>query len=242
MVVANWNLYRGGNTLALNEEFVERLAEAHEVLGQARRAAEEDARLSWAALKTARERKLALNAQVVANERVRDAYIQQFNIGQRSLLDVLDAENELFVSRGDLLTAEFVEIFAGYRLMATAGTLLDNLAVSRPAEALVAGYDPELAAEPPQEYAGEETPAEAEEVQPEMVYEEGAEPAVVVDETVLEEETVATEETTGVEEEEVVEAKPEVPDAPTEGFKEAEGEVSDDTLLSLNFNPLWSLE
>jgi hypothetical protein len=119
---------------------------------------------------------------------------------------------------------------------------------------LVAGYHPELAAEPPQEYAGEETPAEAEEIQPEMVYEDGAEPAVVVDETVLEEETVATEETTGVEEEvvateettgveeEVVEAKPEVPDAPTEGFKEAEGEVSDDTLLSLNFNPLWSLE
>jgi adhesin transport system outer membrane protein len=268
MVVANWNLFRGGNTLALRREFVERLAEAREVLGQARRGAEEDARLSWAALKTAREREVALEAQVVANERVRDAYIDQFNIGQRSLLDVLDSENELFVSRGNLVTADFVELFAGYRLLATAGTLLNNMGVSRPSASMVAGYVPKKPAEEsaPAYAAEEPSPEESvtgmEEVEPATAYDEGAEPvepAVVVDETVLEEDTVAeeepmaeaqpmveeevmVEEETTAEAETMVEPKPEGPAAPTEGFKQAKGEVTDDTLLSLNFSPLWSLD
>ena len=254
LVVARWNLFRGFNTMALNQEFVERLAEAHEVLSQTERRAEEEARLSWSALQTARERTAALQAQVTANQSVRDAYMEQFNLGQRSLLDVLDAENELFVSRGDLVTAEFVEIFAGYRILATGGLLLENMGISPPPESVVAGVDiPETNIDDvalaygsfDEEISEQPAIAEAEGIEPAAGAEEGAvegEPAAGVEEGAVEGETVAGIEEGAAEGEMVAGADMAVPDAPTEGFKEAEGEVADDTLLSLNFNPLWSLD
>lgn len=137
LVVMTWNLFRGGETTAKNEEYVSRLAEAREVVGQAKIRAEQETRLSWDALESAKERRQALEIQVKANEKVRDAYIQQFNLGQRSLLDVLDSTNELFVSRGDLITAQFVELFAGYRMLAVQGRLLSALGVSNRPEASV---------------------------------------------------------------------------------------------------------
>ena len=132
----NWNLFRGGGTVAKNEEFVQRLAESREVLGQTERKAEQETRLSWSALQSARDRHTAIATQVKANEKVRDAYTQQFNLGQRSLLDVLDSENELFVSRGDLVAAEYIELFAGYRMLAVEGQLLKQLGVNHPKEGM----------------------------------------------------------------------------------------------------------
>jgi len=69
---------------------------------------------------------------VSSNERVRDAYLKQFELGQRSLLDLLDSENELFLSRSDLVTAEYTALFGGYRLMASMGTLPQHFGVKMP--------------------------------------------------------------------------------------------------------------
>jgi adhesin transport system outer membrane protein len=66
-------------------------------------------------------------------------YRQQFDIGQRGLLDLLDSDNELFLARDSLVTARYAEIFALYRLLATAGMLLDTLEVPAPEAASVAG-------------------------------------------------------------------------------------------------------
>ena len=74
---------------------------------------------------TARARTASLRAKAEAQRRSRDAYAQQFEIGQRDLLDVLDAENELFLARVGLVTAEYTERFAVYRLLAVTGDLLE---------------------------------------------------------------------------------------------------------------------
>ncbi len=58
-------------------------------------------------------------------------YKQQFDLGQRSLLDLLDTENELFQARKDYLDAEFNELSARYRLLNATGQLLDSLRVTR---------------------------------------------------------------------------------------------------------------
>ena len=52
------------------------------------------------------------------------AYEQQFEVAQRTLLDVLDAENELFVSEGQLITAQTNEQLASYRILAVGGVLV----------------------------------------------------------------------------------------------------------------------
>lgn len=52
-----------------------------------------------------------------------DASRKQFKIGRRSLLDVLNAENELFTARSNKLTSELDQIKSAWRLMALQGQL-----------------------------------------------------------------------------------------------------------------------
>ena len=93
--------------------------------------------MSWYELESNRQQVEDLNAAVQFNVETRDAYIQQFDVGQRTLLDVLDVENELFVSRGLLVTANRNTELAGFRILALNGSLLSTLGVSPPGEAVV---------------------------------------------------------------------------------------------------------
>ncbi len=136
MLVLRYNLFRGGADIAREREAFHRLNEARAVLATSRRKAEEEARVSFSALETARARTVALRSKAEAQRRTRDAYASQFEIGQRGLLDLLDAENELFLARVALTTAEFTERFAAYRLLAVTGDLLDSLDVAPPREHL----------------------------------------------------------------------------------------------------------
>ena len=63
-----------------------------------------------------------------------NAYKQQFTLGQRTLLDVLNTENELFEARKNYVNADYDELFAQYRLLNAEGKLLDSLRVARPDE------------------------------------------------------------------------------------------------------------
>jgi adhesin transport system outer membrane protein len=59
------------------------------------------------------------------------------------LLDLLDSENELFNDRSNLVTADFTEVFAVYRVLATVGTLLDTLSIDRPKQAISIYREPQ---------------------------------------------------------------------------------------------------
>ena len=136
LVVMRYNLFNGGADAARRQEFIARIAEARQRMLQVQRATELEIRIAWNALATARERLTALRRQVQANDSVLGAYQLQFDIGRRDLLDLLDAENDLYRSRTNLLTAEFVELFGVYRVLATAGVLLATLDLAPPSESL----------------------------------------------------------------------------------------------------------
>lgn len=134
LLVLRYNLFRGGADIAREREAFARLREARETLRRAKRAAEEDARVAYNAYLTAQDRADALEAQAEATRSTRDAYAQQFDIGQRSLLDLLDAENELFIARSNLVTAQYTLLFAVYRVLAATGDLLMAIEVDAPKE------------------------------------------------------------------------------------------------------------
>lgn len=134
-LVLRWNLYRGGGDVANRREALGRAAQARNTLLQTLRESEEQMRRSWAGLESTSDRVDLLRSSVRLNEQVRDAYIQQFEVGVRSLLDVLDAENELFVSSARLATTEQALTFAAYRVLAVSGNLLPTLDVPLPPEA-----------------------------------------------------------------------------------------------------------
>lgn len=141
LVVLNWNLYRGGADVARGREFVHRHQQSKESRTEAARAVESDVRQTWASMVSAGERASQFAAQADANTEVVKAYKDQFNLDRRTLLDVLDSQNELFVSRSNTVNSEFLEIFAVYRLMALKGRLLPTLGVEYPRESVIASDD-----------------------------------------------------------------------------------------------------
>lgn len=134
LVVMNWNLFRGGIDKAREREFVYRHAQTKEERNDAARAVEDDVRQTWARMLSARERAAQFAEQAAANEGVVAAYRDQFDLDRRTLLDVLDAQNELFVSRSNTINNEIVEMFAIYRILALKGELLPTLNVAYQAE------------------------------------------------------------------------------------------------------------
>ena len=72
-----------------------------------------------------------LERNVLAIEKARDAYRQQFDIGQRSLLDLLNAENELYTARRAYAIAATDLDIAKLRTHAGMGTLVSSLGLAR---------------------------------------------------------------------------------------------------------------
>ena len=141
LLVMNWNLYRGGADMARAREFIHRHEQSKEERAQAARAVENDVRQTWASMVSAGERAREFAAQADANTEVVKAYKDQFSLDRRTLLDVLDSQNELFVSRSNTINAEFLEIFAVYRLLALKGALLPTMGVEYPRESQVVSGD-----------------------------------------------------------------------------------------------------
>jgi len=135
LAVANWNLYRGGADFARQREFMYRHAKAKENRAVAARRVEKDVRDTWAGMIASAERAKQYLDQAGANEKVVNIYLDQFSLDRRTLLDVLDSQNELFVSRSSHVNALYTEMFAVFRVLALEGKLLNTLGVARPPEA-----------------------------------------------------------------------------------------------------------
>jgi len=134
LVVANWNLYRGGGDVARVREFTHRHQVAKERRADTARAIEDDVRQTWARMVSAGERAREFASQAAANSEVVRAYKDQFSLDRRTLLDVLDAQNELFVSRTNTINSEFLEMFSVFRILGLKGQLLPTLGVAYPRE------------------------------------------------------------------------------------------------------------
>jgi len=68
-----------------------------------------------------------LDQHQLSIDKVREAFRNQFDIGQRTLLDVLDSENEYYTARRDYLNAEMDLVIADAKYQATSGNLLNIL-------------------------------------------------------------------------------------------------------------------
>ncbi|MEM7169637.1 MAG: TolC family outer membrane protein [Pseudomonadota bacterium] len=132
-----WNLFRGGIDRAARQEALARVTESKNRRYQSHLDAEREMRQSWFALEASRQSVIDLESAVQFSRETRDAYVKQFEVAQRTLLDVLDAENELFVSQSELVTAQTNESLATYRILAVEGILMQTIGVTAPAQAQV---------------------------------------------------------------------------------------------------------
>ncbi|WP_252177908.1 TolC family outer membrane protein [Endozoicomonas sp. 4G] len=129
----SYNLFRGGSDRARSKESAYRTEESRAQRDRMLRNTEETLRLAWSAREFVGEQMQYLRQHEESSKKTVQAYQEQFNIGKRTLLDLLDSENELFQSSRNLTRAVYQEMFARFRIVAATGELLDNLEIVLPA-------------------------------------------------------------------------------------------------------------
>jgi len=130
-IVLNWNLYNGGSDQARVRQQVGLMNQAADLRDRTCRETRQVAAIAYNDTRKLTEQLVYLERNTLAIEKARDAYRQQFDIGQRSLLDLLNAENEVYTARRAYANAEHDLALAYARTHAAMNQLGTQLGIAR---------------------------------------------------------------------------------------------------------------
>ncbi|WP_197466538.1 TolC family protein, partial [Oleiphilus sp. HI0080] len=85
---------------------------------------------SWDAYMTLKQTLVHLQDYVDQSAESAKLYMAQFKAGRRTLLDLLDAQNELFEARKQYLASDYQYVYSQYRVVASMSYILDALRVN----------------------------------------------------------------------------------------------------------------
>ncbi|HAU1511153.1 TPA: TolC family outer membrane protein [Legionella pneumophila] len=128
----NYNAFRGGADAARIRETAYQVQEAYETKNRTLLELKETVRLAWNAYVASALRIQPLKQHVTASRKTRTAYQDEFKVGKRTLLDLLDSQNEYYESQIELARAENDEILSRYRILNGMGCLLKYLNLRLP--------------------------------------------------------------------------------------------------------------
>lgn len=146
-IVLQQNLYRGGADAARHTQASELAARARAQFDQTCRQVGENLSVAFKDTYTIDEQVRLLDERRLATEKTRVAYRQQFDIGQRTLLDLLDTQSEYFESQRSFTNARYDQMIAEARTLASMGKLVAHLsagAADRPSPADLGLDAPEM--------------------------------------------------------------------------------------------------
>lgn len=130
-LVFTYNLFRGGSDVARVRQAAETLNQAKDLREKACRDLRQTLSIAYNDVQRLSEQLQYLDQHQLSIEKAREAYRRQFDIGQRTLLDLLDTENEYFQARRAYASALTDQIIAQARTLAGMGRLMRTLEVAR---------------------------------------------------------------------------------------------------------------
>lgn len=136
MLRMRYNLFNGGRDVARKRETAYLINTAMEIRNRTYREVGENVRLTWNANQVVNRQLPTFKRYQDASEKTYAAYKQQFNIGRRTLLDVLDSANEMYLARNDYQNTHYDVLFSEYRILNSMGELNRTLQVKLPEEAM----------------------------------------------------------------------------------------------------------
>jgi adhesin transport system outer membrane protein len=131
-LVLNYNLYRGGADSARKRQAEDQQAQARDLQEKACRDVRQTLTIAYSDVRSLGEQQRYLDRHRLATEKSREAYRQQFDLGQRTLLDVLDSQREYYDASRAYVNARHGEALAQARTLAGMGQLVAALGVQRP--------------------------------------------------------------------------------------------------------------
>jgi adhesin transport system outer membrane protein len=135
-VVMNYNLFNGNRDKARLNSDSYKTGQAMDIRNNALRMINENLSLAWNAMNNARVQTPIAREYAETTTKVRAAYQDQFGLGQRTLLDLLDSENELYNAARRYTELRYTEEYSMYRVLATEGELLSKARVVLPTAAV----------------------------------------------------------------------------------------------------------
>lgn len=128
---ASYNLFNGGSDLARSRQYRERKNIALDLREKACRDMRQTLSIAFNDTLRLNDQLSFIGLQVNLVEKTRTAYRDQFNIGQRTLLDLLNTQNEYFDARRSQVNADIDLSIAYLRSYAGMGRLLETLGLKR---------------------------------------------------------------------------------------------------------------
>lgn len=127
----NWNLFNGGADRARVRQRAQLVNQAEDLRDKTCRDTRQTVLIAYNDTRKLADQLIYLDRNVLAIEKARDAYRQQFEINQRSLLDLLNSENELHTARRAYANAEYDHGIAFARTHAAMQQLTVQLGLRR---------------------------------------------------------------------------------------------------------------
>ena len=123
----SYNFYNGGADRAESRKRTSAIYEQQHYAANVRRQVINSLRLAWVGDKSLNEQLRFLEQYVVQAKKTVVSYKEEFFIGQRDLLDLLDAQSELNAAQTSYLEGYFDAVVARYRVLEATGGLFQGL-------------------------------------------------------------------------------------------------------------------
>ena len=130
MGVLRWNIFNSGADVAERRAASARMRQSRQVMYNFIDDLKLDVDSTWVNYLAAQEQYNHYSKAIEYNKYTRTAYIEQFQIGKRSILDVLDTESELYNSATQAETARGNILVGAYRLSALTGNMLPEMSIN----------------------------------------------------------------------------------------------------------------
>lgn len=123
MARLSYNFYAGGANLAKQRETAFDAVQAMDIRNRTILQTIEAVKLAWNAMVQEQKRVVVLNSYRIDAAQTFSSYSEEFKLNKRTLLDLLDTQNEVYQSNVSYQQARADELFARYRLLNAMGTL-----------------------------------------------------------------------------------------------------------------------
>jgi len=137
MATISFNILNGGWNKARLGQTTYEIYEAQEIAENTKRQTIQSIRLSWEANRTATERVAYLEEYVKAAGQTADSFTSQWNIGRRTMFDLLDTQAEHINAKASLVNAKYDKMYSEYRILNGMSQLIPFLGLQLSNQGLV---------------------------------------------------------------------------------------------------------
>lgn len=123
-LVLTYNLFHGGADSADIQKSVSTIDQEVEIKRDLKRQVIEGLELSWNAYENIDRQLKNLREYSQYSEKTLELYKEEYDLGRRSLLDLLSSQNDVFNARTQITKAEYDHLFAKYRVLDAMGLLV----------------------------------------------------------------------------------------------------------------------